>query len=125
MAQMKEQNKTAEKELNKTEIANLSDAEFKTLVIQMLKELTEDGKCIREEMKATLSEIKKIPQGTNSERKDAGIQISNLEHKEEKRIQSEQQEEKQIQQNEDRLRSHWDISKHTNIQIIGVPEEKS
>ena len=39
MAQMKEQNKTPEKELNKTEISNLSDAESKTLVIRMLKEL--------------------------------------------------------------------------------------
>ena len=35
MAEMKEQNKTPEKELNKTEIANLSDGEFKTLVIRM------------------------------------------------------------------------------------------
>ena len=40
MAQMKEQNRTPEKELTKTEISNLSDAEFKTLVIRMLKELT-------------------------------------------------------------------------------------
>ena len=39
MAQMKEQNKTPEKELNKMEISNLSDAEFKTLGIRMLKEL--------------------------------------------------------------------------------------
>ena len=40
MTQMKEQNKTPEKELNKIEISNLSDAEFKTLVVRMLKELT-------------------------------------------------------------------------------------
>ena len=38
MAQMKEQNRTSEKELNKMEISNLSDAEFKTLGIRMLKE---------------------------------------------------------------------------------------
>ena len=37
MAQMKEQNKTPEKELNKMEISNLSDAQFKTLLIRMLK----------------------------------------------------------------------------------------
>ena len=37
MAQMKEQVKTPEKELNETEISTLSDAEFKTLVIRMLK----------------------------------------------------------------------------------------
>ena len=49
MVQMKEQIKTPGKELNKMEISNLSDAEFKTLVIRMLKELSED-----------LSNIKKI-----------------------------------------------------------------
>ena len=38
MAQMKEQIKTPEKEQNK-EISNLSDAEFKTLVIRMLRNL--------------------------------------------------------------------------------------
>ena len=41
MAQMKEQIKTPEKQLNKREISNLSDAEFKTLVIRMLKEISE------------------------------------------------------------------------------------
>ena len=40
MAQMKEQIKTPEKELNEMEISNQSDAEFKTLVIRMLKELS-------------------------------------------------------------------------------------
>ena len=39
MAQMKEQNKTPDKELNKMEISNLSDVEFKILIIRMLKEL--------------------------------------------------------------------------------------
>ena len=39
---MKEQIKTPEKELNKMEINNLSDKEFKTMVIRMLKELRED-----------------------------------------------------------------------------------
>ena len=39
MAQMNEQIKTPEKELNEMEISNLSHSEFKTLVIRMLKEL--------------------------------------------------------------------------------------
>ena len=38
---MKKQIKTPEKELSKMEMSNLSDAEFKTLVIRMLKELSE------------------------------------------------------------------------------------
>ena len=78
MAQMKVQNKTPEKEQNEMEIANLSDAEFKTLVIRMLRELTEYGDNIKEEMKVTLSEIKKHLQGTNSEGKKSGIQINYL-----------------------------------------------
>ena len=45
MAQMKEQIKTPE--LNEMEISNLSDAEFKTLVIRMLKELSEDFSSIK------------------------------------------------------------------------------
>ena len=47
MAQMKEQMKTPEKELNKMEISNLSEAESKTLVIMMLKELSEDLNSIK------------------------------------------------------------------------------
>ena len=58
MAQIREQNKTPEKELDKMEITNLSDAEFKTLVIRKLKELTEYGNDIKEETKVTLNEIK-------------------------------------------------------------------
>ena len=57
---MKEQIKTLEKELNKMETSNVSDAEFKTLVIRMLKKLSEDlnsTKKIQAEMKETLSEI--------------------------------------------------------------------
>ena len=38
---MKEQIKTPEKELNKMGISNLSDAEFKTLVIRIFKGLSE------------------------------------------------------------------------------------
>ena len=51
------------------EIANLSDAEFKTLVIRMLRELTEYGNNMKEKMKVILSEVKKNLQGINSEGK--------------------------------------------------------
>ena len=96
MAQMKEENKIPEKELNEIEISNLSDAEFKTLVIRMLKEIPgylQQQKKAQAEM-VTLSETKKNLQGTNSGGGEAENQINDLEHKEEKSIQSEQQEEK-------------------------------
>ena len=72
MAQMKEQIKPPEKELSDKEIANLSDAEFKPLVIRMLTELTELGRKMKKEMKGTQSEIKQHIQGTNSEGKETG-----------------------------------------------------
>ena len=78
MAQMKEQNKSPENGLSEMEIANLSDVEFKTLVIRLLRELTEYSKSTREEMKATQSEIKQNIQGTNSEEKETRTQINNL-----------------------------------------------
>ena len=125
MAQMKEQNKTPEKELNKMEISNLSDAEFKTQLIRMLKELIgyfNNIKKTQAEMKVTLSEIRKNLQGTNSGGDEARNQ-NDLEYKEEKNIQSEQQEKKNPK-NKDCLRSLWDIFKYTNIRIIGVPERE-
>ena len=102
MAQIKEQIKTLEKELSEMEIDDLSDAEFKILVIRMLRELTEYSNNIKEEMKATLSEIKKNPQGTNSEGKEARVQINDLEHKEEINIQPDQNEGKRILKNENK-----------------------
>ena len=62
MAQMKEQNKTPEKEVNNMQSSNLSDAEFKTLVIRTLKELTVYFNSIKKtqaKIMFTLSEIKK------------------------------------------------------------------
>ena len=70
MAQMKEQIKTPEKELNKMDMNNLLDVEFKTLFIRMLKELSEDLSSIKNtqsEMKDTLIEIKNNLQGTSVE----------------------------------------------------------
>ena len=99
MAQVKEQIKTPEKELNDKEIDNLSNVEFKTLVIGMVTELIELSHKMKEEMKATKSEIKHNIQGTNSEAKETGTQINDLEQKEELNIQQEQNEETRIQKN--------------------------
>ena len=53
MAQMKEQFKAPEKiQLGDKVIANLSDAQFRTLVIRMLTEMVEYGHRIEEKGKA-------------------------------------------------------------------------
>ena len=112
----------SETELSDEEIANLSGAEFKTLVIRMLTEMVEYGCKIKEEMKAIQSEIKKNIQETNSEGKETGIQINDLDQKEERNIQPEKNEETRIQKNEESRRNLLDNFKHSNIGIIGVPE---
>ena len=48
MAQMKEQIKTPEKQPSNEEIASLSYAELKTLVIRMLTEVAQSGRKIEE-----------------------------------------------------------------------------
>ena len=81
----------------------------------MLTELIELSRKMKEEMKAKQSEIKKNIQGTNSEGKETGIQINDMEQKEEINIQPEKNEETRIQKNEERLRNLWDNLKCSNI----------
>ena len=110
MTQMKEQIKTPEK-LKKMGISNLSEVEFKILVIRMLRELSEDLNCIKKiqsERKDTLIKIKNNLQGNYNRVNEAENHINDLEHKETKNNQSEQQEEKRIQKNENSLSSLWD-----------------
>ena len=95
---MKEQIKDPEKiQLSNEEIANLSDAQFKILVIRMLTELVEYGPGIEEKVKAMKSELKENAQGTNNDGKETGTQINNLDQKEEINIQTEKNEERRIQ----------------------------
>ena len=92
MAQVKEQIKTPEKEVNEMEINNLSDAEFKALVIRMLKELSEDLNRIKKDPvrnEEYTNEIKNNLQGINSRVEEAKNEIRDLEHKKERNIQPE------------------------------------
>ena len=94
---MKQQIKAPKTELRDEEMANLSDAKSKILVTRMFTEVVENGHKIEEDVTAIQSEIKENIQGTNSEGKETGTQINNLEQKEEINIQPEQNEETRIQ----------------------------
>ena len=48
--------------------------------------------------------------------------LNGMDHKEQRNIQPEKNEDTRIQKNEGRLRNLEDILKHSNIRIIGVPE---
>ena len=83
----------------------------------MLTEMVEYDHKIEEKAKAMQSEIKKNIQGTNSEGKETRTQINNLEQKEERNIQPEQNEETIIQNYEERLR--------TSETTLNIPTSKS
>ena len=125
---MKEQIKAPEIiQLSSEQIANLSDAQFKTLVIRMLTELVEFRRKLDEKMKAMLRETKENVQGTDSDGKETGTQINGVDQKEERNIQPEKNEETRIQkQNKKKMGRAWswiwDNFKHSNIWIKRVPE---
>ena len=102
-------------QLSSEQVANLSDAQFKTLVIRMLTEMIEYGHKLDEKMEAMKSEIKENIQGTNSDGKEIGTQINGVDQKKERNIQPQQNEETRIQKNEERLRNLQDTFKHSNI----------
>ena len=84
---MKEQVRAPEKiQLSNEDIANLSDAEFKTLVIRMLTEMAEYDHKIKEKVKAMLSEIKENVLGINTDGEETGTQINGMGEKEERNI---------------------------------------
>ena len=63
----------------------------------MLTEMVVYGCKIEEKVKAMKSEIRKNVQGSNSDRKETGTQINDLEQKEDRNFQPEQNEETRIQ----------------------------
>ena len=74
-------------------------------------------------MNNTITEMKNTLEGINSRITEAEEWISGLEDKIVEITTAEQNKEKRMKRIEDSLRDLWDNIKHTNIQIIGVPEE--
>ena len=72
----------------------------------------------------TITEIKNTLEGINSRISEAEEQISELEDKMVEITSEEQNKVKRMKRTEDSLRDLWDKIKHTNIRIIGVPEEE-
>uniref|UniRef100_A0A9L0SE42 L1 transposable element RRM domain-containing protein n=1 Tax=Equus caballus TaxID=9796 RepID=A0A9L0SE42_HORSE len=138
MFQIKEQDSSSGKELNETEINNLSDKEYKLILIRMLTDL---GKRIDEfseninkelenikkgqvELKNTIMEMSNSLEGNNSRVDDTKECISDLNESVEESTQAEWKKEKRVKMNKDSLRDLWGNIKHTNIHIIVVLEGK-
>ena len=77
--------------------------------------MVEFGHKLDEKMKAMLRETKENIQGTNSDGKETGTQISTVDQKEERNIRPEKNEETRIRKSEERLKNLQDILKRSNI----------
>ena len=73
---------------------------------------------------STITEIKNTLEGINSRIYEAEERTSELEDKMVEITSEEQNKVKRIKRPENSLRDLWDHIKHTNIWIIGVPEEE-
>ena len=148
MYQMKEQDKTPEKQLNEVEIGNLPEKEFIIMIVKRIQDLgklmeakiekmqemfnkdleelknkhLEELKNKQTEMNNMITEIKNTLEGINSRITEVEEQISDLEDRVVEFTATEQNKEKRMKKNEDSLRDFWDNIKRNNIHIIGVPE---
>ena len=73
---------------------------------------------------STIMEIKNALEGISSRISEAEERISELEDKMVEITSEEQNKVKWMKRTEESLRDLWDNIKHTNIWIIGVPEEE-
>ena len=75
-------------------------------------------------MSNTINEIKTSLERINSRITEAEERITDVEDKIVEITTTKQNKEKRMKRIEDSLRDLWDNIKHTNIRIIGVPEEE-
>ena len=108
------------------------------MIVKMIKNLENKMGKMQESINKDLDELKKkhtdtnniitviknIRERINSKISEAEKWISELEDKMVEISSEEQNQVKKMKRTEDSLRDLWDNIKHTNIQIIGVPEEE-
>ena len=135
MYQMKEQDKTPEKQLNEVEIGNIPEKEFRIMIVKMIQDLGKRVEAKIEKMQEmfnkdleelknthtqrtnTISEKKNTLEGINRRITEAEEQISDLEDRMVKFTAAEQNKEKRMKRNEDRLRDLWDNIKHKTFAL--------
>ena len=71
---------------------------------------------------AALNETKRNLQGTNSEGKEAGIQIKIWNIRKKYTFNQNRNKKQEFKKYEDSIRRLWEISECANIRIIGMPE---
>ena len=142
MYQMKEQDKTPEKQLNEVEIGNFPEKEFRIMTVKMIQDLgktmeakirkmqkmfnkdLEELKNKQTEMNNTIAEMNTTLEGINSRITEEEKRISDLEDRTLEFTAVEQNKEKRMERNEDSIRDLRDNIKCNKTRIRGVPEEE-
>uniref|UniRef100_A0A8C9CI85 Transposase n=1 Tax=Phocoena sinus TaxID=42100 RepID=A0A8C9CI85_PHOSS len=136
--QMKEQDKNPPDLTNEDKTGSLPEEEFRIMIVKMIQYLgnridkmqeifnkdLEELKMKQTTMNNTINEMKNTLDGINSRITEAEERISDPEDKIVEITTAEQNKEKRMKRTEDSLRDLWDNINHTNIRIIGVPEEQ-
>ena len=137
MQQLKEQGKNPPDQTNEEGIGSIPEKEFRVMIVKMIQNLGNRMEKIQEMshkdleglknkqtmMNNTINDIKNSLEGINSRINEAEEWISDLKDKIVEITIAEQNKEKRMKRLED-FRDFWNNIKHTNIQIIGVPEEE-
>ena len=135
---MKEQGKNPPDLTNEEEIGSVPEKEFRIMIVKLIQNLgnrmdkiqetfnkgLEELKSKQTEMNNTINDIKNPVEGIKSRITEAEERISDLEDKIVEINTAEQNKQKRMKRIEDSLGDLWDKTKHTNIRIIGVPEEE-
>ena len=136
--QMKKQPRNTQAQINEEEVGKLPEKESRITAVEMIQNLKSTMEKMQEsinkdleeiknehtETNDTITEIKNTPEGINSRIPEPEGQPSDLEDRMVEIIAKEQNKVKGMKIIEDSLRDLWDTIKHTNIQIIGIPEEE-
>ena len=131
IAQMKEQTRNTEVQINEEEIGTLPEKlpekEFRIMMVKMIKNLENKKEKMQESInkdleelknkytKNTITEIKNTLEGINSKISEAEKQISGLEDKMVEITSKEQNKVRRMKRTEDSLRDLWGNIKCTNI----------
>ena len=128
-AQMKEQIRNTEVQINEDKIGKLSEKEFRIIIVNMTQNLENKVEKMQEsfnedleelknkhtEIINTVTEIKNTLEGINSRISEAEERISELEDKMVEITSEKQNKVKSMKKAEDGFRELWDHIKHTNI----------
>ncbi|KAF0887377.1 LORF1 protein, partial [Crocuta crocuta] len=129
------QEETTAKELLKTDISNITEQEFRTIVIKLIAGLEKGMEDIREtiatktmelknscdELKNAINEMHNKMEASNARIEEEERRIGELEDTIIEKEEAEKKREKLIQEHERTVRELSDIIKWSNIRIIGIP----